>query len=80
MMNMLKTMFAAVGALCSAAFAATPFYETMREAADDWRLVKTLQRRGCGTLVDELHKTTSTLRQAADFDAIHERLMAELMK
>ena len=61
-------------------FAITPLYEMMREAVEDWRLVKTIQRRGGGALVDELHKTTSTLRLAADFDAIHERLMVELLK
>ena len=61
-------------------FAITPLYEAMREAADDWRLVKTLQKRGHGALVDELYKTTSTLRLAADFDEIHERLMAELIR
>ena len=47
----------------------------MREAAEDWRLVKTLQGMGRGALVEELYKTTSTLRLAADFDEIHERLM-----
>ena len=52
-------------------FAITPLYEAMREAADDWRLVKTLQKRGHGALVDELYKTTSTLRLAADFDEIY---------
>jgi hypothetical protein len=59
-------------------FAITPLYEAMREAVDDWRLVKTLQARGRGALVDELHKTTSTLRLAADFDDLHERLMSAL--
>ena len=59
-------------------FAITPLYEMMREAVDDFHLVKTLQARGRGALVEELHKTTSTLRLAADFDAIHERLMDEL--
>lgn len=61
-------------------FAITPIYEMMREAVEDFHLVKTLQRRGCGALVDELYKTMSTLRLEADFDAIHERLMAELLK
>ena len=61
-------------------FAITPLYEMMREAVEDFHLVKTLQKRGCGALVDELYKTTSTLRLEADFDAIHERLMAELLK
>ena len=61
-------------------YAITPLYEAMREAAEDWRLVKTLQKKGHGALVDELYKTTSTLRLAADFDDIHERLMAALMQ
>ena len=59
-------------------FAITPIYEMMREAVDDFHLVKTLQKRGRGALVDELYKTTSTLRLAADFDEIHERLMDAL--
>ena len=61
-------------------FAITPLYEMMREAVEDWRLVKTLQRRGCGALVNELHKTSSTLRLEADFDELHERLMAPLFR
>ena len=59
-------------------FAITPLYEAMREAAEDWRLVKTLQKRGHGALVDELYKTASTLRLAADFDGLHERLVSAL--
>ena len=59
-------------------FAITPLYEMMREAVEDFHLVKTLQKRGRGALVDELHKTTSTLRLAADFDDLHERLMSAL--
>ncbi len=59
-------------------FAITPLYEMMREAAEDFRLVRTLQKRGRGALVEELHKTTSTLRLAADFDDLHERLMSAL--
>ena len=60
-------------------FAITPIYESMREAVEDCRLVKLLRERGRGALVDELYKTASTLRLAADFDELHERLLAELI-
>ena len=59
-------------------FAIAPIYETMREAVEDFHLVKTLQKRGHGALVDELYKISSTQRNAADFDELRERLMAAL--
>ena len=42
-------------------------------------IVMLLRERGRGALVDELYKTASTLRLAADFDELHERLLAELI-
>ena len=59
-------------------FAITPLYEMMREAKDDFHLVKTLLARGENDLVRELHGISSRLRLKADFDDLHERLMAPL--
>ena len=61
-------------------FAVTRLYEEMREAKEDYHLVKTLLSRGEDDLVRELHGISSTLRLKADFDELHERLMAPLFK
>ena len=61
-------------------FAITPLYEMMREAKDDFHLVKTLLDRGEDALVRELHAISSSQRLNADFDDLHERLMAPLFK
>ena len=61
-------------------FAITALYEAMREAVEDFHLVRTLQAKGHGKLVDELYGISSTLRLAADFDELHERLMAPLFR
>ena len=61
-------------------FAVTRLYEEMREAKEDYHLVKTLLARGEDDLVRELHGISSSLRLKADFDELHERLMAPLFK